>query len=265
LNRTFLLRLSLDLVAAGLLVVGLAYYWLDNLSHELIGTAMFALIILHNVFNRRWYGSVSRTRGDAQGGINILTIIILLVTMAALLVTSLMISQSVFGFLPLNGGYTARQIHTLAAYWALVIVSVHVGLRWSMIMGVMQNLFGITAGSHVRTLLLRAAAFAIAAYGIHSASVIGLGAKLTATVTIDYWDFTVATLPFFIHLGSIMGLCGLASHYLATAVRYAKRAARRPIPAPSERSATAHRLPFDVDPGGRAGDRAGDTVAGVKK
>lgn len=233
-NRIFLLRLLLDLTVAGLLVVGLAYYWLDNLSHELIGTTMFALIILHNVFNRRWYGSVSRTRRDVQAGINVFNIVLLMVAMVSLLVTSLMISQSVFGFLPLNGGYTARQIHILAAYWAMVIVSIHVGLRWSMITGVMRNLFGITTGSSVRTVFLRLLGFAIAAYGVHSASVIGLGAKLTATVTMDYWDFTVATLPFFIHLGSIMGLSVLVSHYLATAIRYVRRGRPKRNSAPPE-------------------------------
>lgn len=232
-NRTFHLRLLLDLTAAGLLVVGLAYYWLDNLSHELIGTAMFALIIAHNVFNRRWYGGASRTQRSLQGGINILSIVMLAIVMMALLVTSLMISQSVFGFLPLNAGYTARQVHTLAAYWALLTVSVHVGLRWSIIMGVMRNVFGITSTSMARTVLLRLLAFAIAAYGVHSASVIGLGAKLTATVTMDYWDFTVATLPFFLHLGAIMGLCVLVSHYLATAIRYAKRGRSTRHPAKS--------------------------------
>lgn len=222
-NRLLQLRLLLDLLAAGLLVVGLAYYWLDNLTHEVIGTAMFALIILHNVFNRRWYGASSRTQRSLQGGINVFFIIMLMVAMVALLVTSLMISQSLFGFLSLNGGYTARQIHTLAAYWAVIVVSIHVGLRWSMIMGVVRSLCGIRSMSTARAVLLRLLAFAIAACGIHSASVIGLGAKLTATVTMDYWDFTVATLPFFIHLGAIMGLCVLVSHYLATAIRHLRR------------------------------------------
>jgi len=219
----FQLRLVLDLLAAGLLVLGLAYYWLDNLSHELIGTAMFALVILHNVFNRRWYGTASRTQRSLQGGINILSIVMLVIATVALLVTSLMISQSLFRFLPLDGGYTARQIHSLAGYWAVIFVSVHVGLRWSMIMGVVRNLCGISSMSMARTIFLRLLAFGIAAYGVHSAGVIGLGAKLTATVTMNYWDFTVATLPFFIHLSAIMGLCVQVGHYLATAIRFLKR------------------------------------------
>jgi hypothetical protein len=255
LNRMFQLRLLLDLLAAGLLVLGLAYYWLDNLSHELMGTAMFALIILHNVFNRRWYGTASRTQRSLQGGLNILSIVMLAIAMVALLVTSLMISQSLFRFLPLDGGYSARQIHSLAGYWAVIVVSVHVGLRWSMIMGVVRNLCGIRSTSMARSVFLRLLAFGIAAYGVHSASVIGLGAKLTATVTMDYWDFTVATLPFFIHLGAIIGLCVLASHYLATALRYFKRVRSRPDP-------TSRRGPERTAPGG---DISGEPAMGAPR
>ena len=59
------LRLLLDLIAVSLIIACLAYWWLDNLSHELFGTALFVLIVVHNVFNRRWYGGVSRRKLDA--------------------------------------------------------------------------------------------------------------------------------------------------------------------------------------------------------
>lgn len=49
----FVIRLLLDFTAAGLLLAALAYWWLDNTSHELIGTGMFILLLSHNVFNRR--------------------------------------------------------------------------------------------------------------------------------------------------------------------------------------------------------------------
>ncbi len=37
------------------LVLSLAYWWLDNLAHELFGTALFVLLIWHLVVNRRWF------------------------------------------------------------------------------------------------------------------------------------------------------------------------------------------------------------------
>ena len=60
-NRLFLSRLWLDGLTAGLLLLGFAYWWLGNVVHEVAGTAMFLLLIAHNVFNRRWWGGMRMT------------------------------------------------------------------------------------------------------------------------------------------------------------------------------------------------------------
>lgn len=225
-NPVFLLRLALDFTAASLLLAGLAYYWLDNVAHELIGTAMFLLVLVHNVFNRRWYGRLSKTPREALGLSNTVTILSLAAVMLVLLATSLMISKSVFSFLPLSGGYTVRQIHTLAAYWALVIVSIHLGMRWSMIMSTFRSLCGITGTSTVRVALLRVTALAIAVYGIHSAIVMGIGSKLTAEVSMDFWDFEASTFRFFAHTASILALGVFLGHYTAQWLRNWKKRRR---------------------------------------
>ena len=62
-------------------------------------------------------------------------------TMLALVVTSVIISQAVFSFLPLTSTPTSRQIHTLVAYLALLAVGAHLGLHGPMIMGVGSKLF----------------------------------------------------------------------------------------------------------------------------
>ncbi|MFS8049646.1 hypothetical protein [Rhizobium sp. BR 314] len=51
--KTLRIRLVLGFASLALIVLRLAYWWLGNLSHELFGTALFALAIVHNVFNRR--------------------------------------------------------------------------------------------------------------------------------------------------------------------------------------------------------------------
>ena len=150
-SSMFLMRLAFDLIAAGLLLLGLAYWWLGNTVHELAGTGMFLLVIVHNVFNRRWYGRISKEKRHGRGLFNIGITLLLLIAMLALLVTSVLISNTLSGFMSAYGGFTVRQIHTLAAYWVLVIVSIHLGLRWPMIMGVARNLFGISKASAVRT------------------------------------------------------------------------------------------------------------------
>jgi hypothetical protein len=228
-NKKFFLRLVLDFIAAGLLLIGLAYYWQGNTVHELVGAGMFLLLIVHNVFNRRRYGPIARERREARGLINIAITLSLLIAMLALLMTSLMISRTLFSFMSLNGAFTARQIHTLAAYWALVIVSIHLGLRWSTIMTAMRSASGIATKSMSRTAIMRVIAVAIAACGVQSSFEIGIGSKLAAHITMNFWDFTESSLGFFVRLISIVGLYVFLAHYT---MKWMQDRRRRTSPVP---------------------------------
>jgi hypothetical protein len=146
----FLMRLAFDGIAAGLL--GLSYWWLGNTVHEVAGTAFFLLLITHNFFNRRWYGKARKT-GNARSTVNLIIVVLLALTMTVLLATSLLISNALSGIMP--GSFTARQLHGLAGYWAVVIVAMHLGLRWPLIMGLTRNMLGITTASRIRALALR--------------------------------------------------------------------------------------------------------------
>ena len=229
-NRLFLLRLAFDLTAASLLLIGLAYWWLGNVAHEVAGTAMFVLLVVHNVFNRRWYGTVARTR-EPRGLVNVGLTFLLLAGMLALLVTSVLISNILAGFLPSWGGFTVRQIHTFAAYWVLVIVSIHLGLRWPMIMGVARSLLGIATPSPARTLALRALAAVIAIHGIWSSFALGIGTKLSMQVTLDWWNFEESVAGFFLHWLAIAGLFIALTYYakLGLAAVSRVRTSRSPV------------------------------------
>ena len=223
-NKTFLLRLLLDLIAAGLLLAALAYYWLDNTAHELIGTSMFLLLIVHNVFNRRWYGAIRKAREPCKL-IDVALTLSLLAAMVVLLATSVMISRTVFSFLQPGGGFTARQVHLFAAYWTLAFVAIHLGLRWQRVMLAMRNTFRITGHSMVRTAALRLVAAAIAAHGLQSSFVMGVGTKLALQMSLDGWDFDTAGPDFFLNWASIAGLYIFVSHYAMRGVQKMQRKA----------------------------------------
>jgi hypothetical protein len=206
-------RLLLDFASASLLLFGLSYWWLGNAAHELAGTAMFLLLILHNVFNRRWWGRLPKARREARGLFNIAVTLLLLGTMLALLLTSILISNTLSGVLSAFGGFTVRQIHTLAAYWALVIVAVHLGLRWPIIMSAVRGLLGIGGPSKARPAVLRVVAAAVAAHGVWSSCVLGLGTKLTMQVSLDWWNFEESVAAFFVHCLAIAGLYIALTHY----------------------------------------------------
>jgi Domain of unknown function (DUF4405) len=213
LSNVFRLRLLLDFLAVGLVIACLAYWWLDNLSHELFGTALFALVITHNVFNRRWYGAVSKGRRDPVRIFNVVTIICLAVAMLIMLVTSLLISRDVFHFMSLDRAFAVREVHMFAGYWLLLIIAIHLGTRWAVVMNVFGVMSGLQGRSPFRTTLARVLALAIAAWGVESSFEMAFGSKLMLTYTLDMWDFTESTLGFLLNYGSIVGLYASITHY----------------------------------------------------
>ena len=215
----FLLRLALDFLAAGLLLAALAYNWLGNLAHEVIGTSMFLLLISHNVFNRRWYGTIARGRREARTLITKVANLSLLASMLTLLVTSLIISQDVFSFLPLTSSVSARQIHTTAGYLALLLASIHLGLHWAMIMGVARTRSGITSTSDGRSFMLRALALLGSAYGLVSLVAADVRGKLLMQMSFDFGTLQVPAAVSLLQHAAIIWLGACLGHYGTAIVR----------------------------------------------
>lgn len=224
-NQLFHIRLLLDFVAAGLFLVALAYYWLSNATHEVVGTSMFVLLVLHNVFNRRWYGTIARKRRGGKGVIGVVLNLSLLTAMLALLASSLVVSRNVFGFLPFEGGIVARDIHMVVAYVVLVIFSLHLGLHWTVVMSAVGNAVGGGWKSPILAVALRVGTACIAAFGVQSSFDMTIGSKLVLYYAMDIWDFRNDALGFFLRYASIIGLYASTAHYTTVFLRTNKRRA----------------------------------------
>jgi hypothetical protein len=209
----FLLRLFLDFMAVSLLLTAMAYYAFDNATHEVVGTAMFLLLIAHNIFNRRWYGTIAKGRREARSIIAKTTNLSLLVTMLSLVATSLIISQTVFSFLPFTSTFTMRQIHTLVAYAALIVVGLHLGLHWTRLMGIVKARLGGGAQSRARSYVLRAVAIIIAFGGLHSFFAQEVSAKLLMQRNFEFGDLQMPVATFVLQHVAIVGLFACLMHY----------------------------------------------------
>lgn len=217
------IRILLDFLAVGLFVVALAYWWQDNLTHEVIGTIFFALLIAHNVFNRRWYGAVKKGRYDPPRTLNTIVIAGMAISMLILLGTSILISQDVFAALALDGAFAVRTAHMFVASWALVFLAVHLGTRWLMVMNVTCQALGIKGTSPLRTWALRAVTAIVAVKGVLATFEMGLGTKLRFEYALDMWDFNESTLESFANYLSIIGLYAALTYYGVTFLRERKR------------------------------------------
>ena len=212
---------------AALLLLSLAYWWLDNLPHEIFGTAMFVLVAWHIVMNRSWFWNLFRGRYNSRRSFIVLMHLFLIVNMAVLLATSVVISQSLLAFLPLQGSTFLREIHWFSAYWVMIIVGIHLGMHWSRVMSVLRTMLGLSRGGAVRTWTLRMAALLLAGFGAWSFWVLGVWGKLTFTYSLEFWDFTASVTPFFGHWAGVVGLAAIATYYLM------KLWGRRPSPSRS--------------------------------
>lgn len=218
-TRPLAWRLAMDLTAFVLLLVALAYYWLDNVAHEVIGTVMLAMVLVHGTLHRRWFRGVPQ-KHDTDRTIDKVLVLCLLAAMATLLATSVMISQTVFASVAAPDAIAARRLHGLAAYWALLLVAVHVGIRWRLVYAPVQTRLGLVHG-RVRTALARGLAAVFAAAGVHGALQIGVADKLMAEVSLEWWDFSASTWGFFLHHLTFVGLAAYVSHH---ALRWIRKA-----------------------------------------
>lgn len=146
--------------------------------------------------------------------------------MLILMVTSVITSRTLFSLLPIVSSFAARQLHAQAAYWALVTVAVHLGLRWTMIIALMRRWLHLGAPSAYRAWIFRIVALVIAYYGVRSWSVIATGSRLIAESTISFWNFEESVLKFFVNQGAVVGLFVCLTHYAATIAQTGRRGSR---------------------------------------
>lgn len=164
-NQTMRLKLVVDIGMTVLLFVLMAYQLTGDFAHEWAGAAMFLLFILHHVLNRRWALSLGKGGYPPLRIVQTVLDLFLLAAMLGLMVSGIILSRHVFSFLPISGGAAmARRLHLLSSYWGFVLMSLHLGLHWGMIVGMARKALKLP-GSQGCSIVLRAAAGGIALYG----------------------------------------------------------------------------------------------------
>jgi hypothetical protein len=149
--------------------------------------------------------------------------------MLVLVLTSIVISESVFAWLPIPDSIYLREVHWFSAYWVMMIVGVHLGLHWLRVMVFSRSAFGLASDSAARSAALRFAALFLAVLGLWSFSVLEVWGKLTFTYSLDVWNFRTSVTPFFVHWGAVVALPAIAAHYGMILWRHLSRS-RSPKP-----------------------------------
>lgn len=212
-SKRLAVKIIIDIIMTILMLLAIGCQLTGVRAHEYIGAALFALFIVHNLLNWRWYGGLARGKYSARRIISSAVNLLLAVDMLLLAATSVMISRELRPLLHIDSGFLARQIHTLTAYWGLLLMSVHIGLHWEMLLGMAKKLSGRSGEARALTASMRAVTLLIILWGIKSSFTLDVGDKLTMRATFSFWPFDESKAGFFAAWLSVMAVYISAAYY----------------------------------------------------
>ena len=161
------MKIITDIAMTVLLLLLMSYSMIGEATHEWLGIGMFVLCIFHHTLNRNWSNSLFKGKYTSYRILQTVLVVLALVSMLGSMISGIIISRNVFSFLPITGGQSwARILHMLSAYWGFVFISLHLGLHWSVMMGMAKRLW--KKQSIVRSWSVRTAGFLIAGYGVYA-------------------------------------------------------------------------------------------------
>ena len=145
-----------------------------------------------------------------------------LVSMHGSMVSGIMISKSVFAFLGVTKGQSwARTLHILSVYWGFVFISLHIGLHWNMMLGMVKRIW--KKQSIIRSWGVRAAGFLIAGYGIYAFFKREIGSYMFLKIQFVFFDYDEPLFFFLLDYIAIMGLVIYIGHYIGQGLKWTDR------------------------------------------
>ena len=209
-----IVKLCVDIGMTVALLLLMPYELVGQAAHEWIGIGIFVLFIVHHILNGKWHRNVVRGKYTPLRIWQTALVILVLAAMIGSMVSGIILSRHALSFLPISGGRSfARSLHMLASYWGFVLMALHLGLHWSMMMGIAKK--AVKKSSAVRTWTLRILALAIAGYGVFAFVKREVGSYMLLRIQFVFFDFEEPLIFFLLDYAAVMGLFVFIGHYLS--------------------------------------------------
>ena len=219
-----IIRMAVDIGMTVLLLLLMAFMLTGQKAHEWLGAAELVLFVAHHVLNARWLKNIGRGKYTPFRLLQTVLALLVLLTMLGSMVSGIMMSRYAFAFLDIHGGMSlARTIHMVCAYWGFIFLSAHLGLHWSMIMGMAKKAAGIKRRSAVRTAVLRVLALLLAGFGVYAFWKNQITDYLFLKSQFVFFDFSQPPAQFFVEYLAMMGLFAAVSYYLGRTLQKSKK------------------------------------------
>ena len=207
------IKIAVDAAMSVSMLLLMAYGLVGEAAHEWVGMGMFALFVAHHVLNRRWINAVPRGRYTPLRIVQTALAGLIFLCMVGSMISGIVLSRHVFAFLPRHGGYElAGKLHILCAFWGFVLMSLHLGMHWNMLLTMARKHL---QPSKIRTWALRIAGYSFAAYGVVTFVRRDVGLYLLLKSHFVFFDYTEPMLIFLIDYFSVMVMFVLIGYLIS--------------------------------------------------
>lgn len=214
------IKMGIDVSMTVLLLLLMAYQITGQELHEWFGAGMLVLFLLHNILNIRWYGNLFKGKYTLLRVTQVIINLSVLASMLCLGFSGIVMSRHVFAELPIHGPMaTARTMHLAASYWGFVLMSIHLGFHWSMILGMFGRLWNGKKMPAVFVWLMRFIAVFIAGYGAYCFHKNNIASYMFLKQEFVFFDFEQSAASVFAEYISMMGLWIFVSFYAVKGIR----------------------------------------------
>ena len=206
------IKCLVDIFMTVLLLFLMGYQFWGDKAHEWMGIGLFVLFILHHILNRQWYKVLFKGRYTPLRTIQTVVDVLLLVFMLLLMYSGIVLAQYTFR-LPLMGHIlTARRLHILGSYWGFLLMSVHLGLHWGMLLGRVKKVLRLESSPQNSALLFVLGA-GVSLYGVVVFFKRNFLTYLLLKSEFVYLDYSEPVVLFYTDYLALMGLCIFIGHY----------------------------------------------------
>ncbi len=166
-NWKLLTKIIVDVAMTLCLLLLMPYSLLGETVHEWIGMAMLVLFLGHHFLNRKWIVSITKGKYSIYRGIQATLAGIMLLLMIGSMTSGIVISNHIFHITKTFAvSEYARQIHMFCAYWGFMVMAVHLGIHWNIVVVMMGRLFATR--SVARQWTARGTTILMAVYGVYA-------------------------------------------------------------------------------------------------
>lgn len=210
------IKICVDLLMTVLTLSLMAYQIVGQELHEWFGAGMLILFLLHNALNVKWYGHLFKGKYTPLRMMQTIVNLGVLTTMLCLGFSGIVLSRHVFSFVHGGPMATARTMHLAASYWGFVLMSLHAGLHWGMILGIIRKLK--KKKLRISVWILRLTALAIAGYGLLCFISADIPSYMFLKNQFVFFDFEQSTVSVFAEYAAMMGFWIFIGHYFTKGI-----------------------------------------------